>query len=242
MKNREPNASRVPGTESPAGGLLYVVGTPIGNLRDISLRALDVLGEVDLIAAEDTRHTRKLLSHYNIHTPLFSCYEHNQALRLPYILAQLRDGRRLALVSNAGMPGISDPGYPVIRAALGEGFPVIPIPGPSALLLGIVVSGIDPGRFVFEGFLGRTRAQRRRRLQFLAVESRTIVLYEAPHRIRKLLAEVEDILGNRRIALARELSKRFEEVIRGSVSEVRSRMETSVPRGEFTVIIAGRSD
>jgi len=222
-------------------GILYPVGTPIGNLKDITLRALEILKEVDLIASEDTRHTRKLLSHYDIHTPLTSFYEHNQLRKTPYLIGCLKEGKDVALVTKAGMPGISDPGYYLIKEALKEEIKVVPIPGPTALVTGLVSSGLPTDSFVFEGFLGREKGERIKRLKKLREEERTIVIYEAPHRIKKVLSEIRKILGDRRIAVGRELTKKFEEIIRGRISEVEEVFEKREPRGEFTLIIEGKS-
>jgi 16S rRNA (cytidine1402-2'-O)-methyltransferase len=221
-------------------GILYPVGTPIGNLKDISLRALEVLKKVSLIAAEDTRHTRKLLSHYKVHTSLTSFYEHNQLRKIPYLIKKLRTGEDIALVSKAGMPGISDPGYPLIKKAIKEGIEVVPIPGPTALALGLVASGLPTQSFVFEGFLGRKKIEWLKKLNRLKEEERTILIYEAPHRLRKVLPEIRKILGDRQIAVARELTKKFEQIIRGKVSEVEAIFEEKEPRGEFTLVIEGK--
>jgi len=221
-------------------GILYPVGTPIGNLKDISLRALEALKKVSLIAAEDTRHTRKLLSHYDIHTSLTSFYEHNQLRKIPYLIRKLKAGEDIALVSKAGMPGISDPGYHLIKEAVKEGIEVVPIPGPTALTLGLVASGLPTQSFVFEGFLGREKVEWLKKLNRLREEERTIVIYEAPHRIKKILPEIRKILGDRQIAVARELTKKFEEIIRGKISEVEAIFEEKEPRGEFTLVIEGK--
>jgi len=221
-------------------GVLYPVGTPIGNLKDISLRALQILKEVNLIASEDTRHTRKLLSHYDIHTPLTSFYEQNQLKKTPYLIRCLKGGEDIALVSKAGIPGISDPGSHLIKEAVKEGIKIVPIPGPTALAVGLVASGLPTGSFVFEGFLGRKKAERVKKLSQLKDEKRTIFLYEAPHRIRKILPEIRVIMGDRYIAIGRELTKKFEEIIRGKVSEVEAVFEKKLPRGEFTLVIEGK--
>ncbi len=221
-------------------GILYPVGTPIGNLKDISLRALQVLKQVNLIACEDTRHTRKLLAHYDIHTSLTSFYEQNQFKKTPYLIRCLKAGENIALVSNAGMPGISDPGSPLIKEAVKEGIKIVPIPGPTALISGLVASGLPTESFIFEGFLGRRKAERARKLRELKDEKRTIILYEAPHRIRKILPEIRKIMGDRYIAIGRELTKKFEEIIRGKVSQVEAVFEKKLPRGEFTVVIEGK--
>jgi len=220
-------------------GSLYPVGTPIGNLKDITLRALEVLKDVDLIASEDTRRTRKLLSHYDIHTSLISFYEHNELKRIPYIIKQLKEGNNIAIVSNAGMPGISDPGLSLIKEAIKEGIKIIPIPGPTALISALVSSGFSTTEFVFEGFLGREKSVRLRRLKRLKDEERTIIIYEAPHRIKKILPEIKEILGDRRITIGREITKKFEEIIRGRVGEIEKLFEKRKPRGEFTLVIEG---
>jgi 16S rRNA (cytidine1402-2'-O)-methyltransferase len=220
---------------------LYVVGTPIGNLEDISLRALRILREVALIAAEDTRQTRKLLTRYEIATPLTSYYEHNKLAKLDYILTTLEE-KDVALVSEAGMPGISDPGYELIKAAIARGIPVVPVPGPSALVTALAISGLPTDSFIYLGFLPRRQGERRRLLGSLAGEKRTLVAFEAPHRLRKSLADLADMLGDRQIALARELTKIHEEVWRGSLSQAMEHFEQNPPRGEFTLVIAGAGD
>ncbi len=219
-------------------GTLYVVGTPIGNLEDISLRALRILREVDLIAAEDTRTTRKLLARYGIETPLTSYHEHNKLTKLDYLLETLRQ-KDVALVSEAGMPGLSDPGYELIRAAIERGIPVVPVPGPSALVTALVVSGLPTDSFVYLGFLPRRREERRRLLESVARERRTLVAFEAPHRLLATLADLKEVLGDRRIAIARELTKVHEEVWRGTTDEALARFEEAPPRGEFTLVIEG---
>lgn len=223
-------------------GILYPVGTPIGNLKDISLRALEVLGKVDLIACEDTRHTRKLLSHYDIHTTLTSFYQQNQFQKTPYLIRCLKNKQDIALVSKAGMPGISDPGCYLIKEAIKEEIKIVPVPGPTALTVALIASGLPTESFVFEGFVGRSRAQRKKKLNQLKKEKRTIVLYEAPHRIRKILPEIEEIMGDRKMVIARELTKKFEEVMRGRVSELEAVFQKKEPRGEFTLIIEGKQE
>ncbi len=222
-------------------GTLYIVGTPIGNLEDISLRALRTLREVDLIAAEDTRRTRKLLAHYDIKTPLTSYHEHNKLAKLDSLLETLRE-KDVALVSEAGMPGLSDPGYELVRAAIEAGIPVVPIPGPSALVTALVVSGLPTDSFLYLGFLPRRRGERRRLLSSIAEERRTIIAFEAPHRLLASLEDIREVLGNRRIAVARELTKMFEEVIRGSLNEVIQHFSETLPRGEFTLVIEGAKE
>jgi len=219
-------------------GTLYVVGTPIGNLEDITLRALRVLRECHLIAAEDTRRTRILLEHYGIHTPMISYFEHNEAVRIPQILEALRRGD-VALVSEAGMPGLSDPGYALIRAALDHGVPVVPIPGPSAPVAALVASGLPTDRFVFLGFLPRRPGERRRLLAAVAPLPWTLVIFEAPHRLRESLRDILEVLGDRPMAAARELTKIHEEIRRGTVREILDHFTQVEPRGEFTLVIAG---
>ncbi len=216
---------------------LYVVATPIGNLEDISLRALRVLREVGLIAAEDTRKTKRLLNAYDITTPLTSYYEHNKLSKLETILAGLEKGD-VALVSEAGMPGISDPGYELIAAAGQRGISVVPIPGPTAAVTALAVSGLPTDRFTFGGFLPGRAAARRKALEALADEPGTLVLYEAPHRVAAALDDILAVLGDRRLAVCRELTKLHEEVFRGTVSEAQRHF--TAPRGEFTLVIAGR--
>ena len=221
-------------------GILYAVGTPIGNLKDITLRALEILKGVDLIASEDTRHTRKLLSHYDIHIPLISFYQHNEIRRVPYLIRRLKDGANVALVSKAGMPGISDPGYSLIKEAVKEEITIVPIPGPTALIVGLVASGLPTHSFVFEGFLGRKKGNRIKKLTQLKEEERTIIIYEAPHRVRRVLSEIREVLGDRQMVIGRELTKKFEEILRGRVSEIEKILEKKKPRGEFTLVIQGK--
>ena len=220
-------------------GTLYVVATPIGNLEDISLRALRVLREARLIAAEDTRATRRLLARYDIATPLTSYFEHNKLAKLEQLLAAVEAGD-VALVSEAGMPGISDPGYELVAAAIARGLAVVPVPGPSAVVTALAVSGLPTDQFVYLGFLPRRAAERRRALAEAALEPRTLVAYEAPHRLRASLADALTTLGDRRMAAARELTKLHEEVVRGTVSEVLAHFGQHEPRGEFTLVFAGR--
>jgi len=219
-------------------GILYVVGTPIGNLEDMSLRALRILGEVDLIAAEDTRKTRKLLTHFKIETPLTSYHEHSKLTRLDELLSTLQH-KDVALVSEAGMPGLSDPGYELIQAAITRDIPVVPVPGPSALITALVVSGLPTDSFLYLGFLPRRQKERRQLLATLTGERCTLVAFEAPHRLLATLADLRDVLGDRRIALARELTKMYEEVWRGSIGQALAHFEANPPRGEFTLVIEG---
>ncbi|GAB4562995.1 MAG: 16S rRNA (cytidine(1402)-2'-O)-methyltransferase [Anaerolineae bacterium] len=222
-------------------GTLYVVGTPIGNLEDMTFRAVRVLKEVRLIAAEDTRTARVLLSHFDIHTPVTSYFEHNKLAKLDHILDVLSGGD-VAIISEAGMPGLADPGYELIRAALEAGHEVVPIPGPVAAVTALVISGLPTDRFLFLGFLPRRSSHRRDVLKSVAREPGTLVLYEAPHRLVESLRDILDVLGDRPIAVAEELTKRFESVFRGRVSEALEHFATYNPRGEFTVVIGGAAE
>ncbi len=217
---------------------LYVVGTPIGNLEDITLRALRVLKEVGLIAAEDTRKTRVLLDHFEIRTPLTSYFEHNKLSKLDAMLVALAE-HDVALVSEAGMPGLSDPGYELIRAALAQDVNVVVVPGPSAVISALVGSGLPTDQFVFVGFLPRKSGERKTFLQSLAREPRTIVAYEAPHRVVESLRDVRAMLGNRAISIARELTKLHEQFVRGTLDDAIAHFAANAPRGEFTFVIGG---
>jgi 16S rRNA (cytidine1402-2'-O)-methyltransferase len=215
---------------------LYVVATPIGNLEDVTLRAIRVLKEVKLIAAEDTRKTKRLLDHYGIHTPMTSYYEHNKMTKLGYLLRFLETDD-LALVSEAGMPGISDPGYELVVAAARQGVRVVPIPGPSAILAAVAVSGLPTDQFTYLGFLPRKKSERVGLLERVSSEPRTLVAFEAPHRLTDALNDMLEVLGDRRVAIVRELTKLHEEVFRGTMSEAVERFQE--PRGEFTIVIDG---
>lgn len=221
-------------------GTLYIVATPIGNLEDMSFRAIRTLNDVDLIAAEDTRHTIKLLNHYNIQKPLTSYYEHNKTVKGNYLIEQLINGKSIAITSDAGMPGISDPGEDIIGLAIANNIKVSVIPGPSAVIAGVVVSGLPSGRFVFEGFLPFKKKQRVQRLDLLKNETRTMVFYEAPHKLKNTLKDFREVLGNRKISLARELTKKYEEVIRCRLDEAIQLYEENTPRGEYVVIVDGK--
>jgi 16S rRNA (cytidine1402-2'-O)-methyltransferase len=225
-------------SESIEAGALYVVSTPIGNLGDISTRAVQILSNVDLIAAEDTRTTKVLLNHFGITTPLISFFSHNESRRVPELIEKLRAGRSVALVTDAGTPGVSDPAFSIVRAAIASGRRVIPVPGASALLAALVASGLPMDRFLFEGFLP-VKKGRRSLLEDLRSEERTIVLYESPHRLRRTLDDLLQVLGNRRIAVGREMTKKFEEVLRGTITEVREEFRKKEPRGEFVIVVAG---
>ena len=214
------------------------MATPIGNLEDITLRALRILREVSLIAAEDTRHTRKLLAHYQIQTPATAYHEHNKLARLPAMLDALAAGD-VALVSDAGTPGINDPGFELVAAAIEAGVPVVPVPGPSAPIAALVGSGLPTAQWVYLGFLPSRARDRKRTLETWRPVPATLVCFEAPHRLLQALRDMEAVLGNRRLAVARELTKLHEELVRGTVGEVLRRFEEQAPRGEFTLVIAG---
>lgn len=221
--------------------MLYIVSTPIGNLGDITSRAVVILRSVDRIAAEDTRRTRRLLSSLQIGTPLVSYHDFNKQKRAPRIIEQLLSGESLALVSDAGTPGISDPGYLLIRMAIEHSIPVIPVPGPSSVLAALSVSGLPTDRFVFEGFLDARGGRRRRELEGLRDEERTIVLFESPYRIASTMEDIVNVLGNRQICMAREMTKVHEEVIRGDAETVLSLLKGRERiRGEITLIIQGK--
>jgi 16S rRNA (cytidine1402-2'-O)-methyltransferase len=222
-------------------GTLYVVGTPIGNLEDLTDRARRTLGSVGLVAAEDTRRTGALLARLGISVPLVSVFDAKEAARVPRVLAALRDGRDVALVSDGGMPLVSDPGFRVVRAAVEAGAEVRVVPGPSAVLAALVVSGLPVDRWVFEGFLPRTAGDRRGRLEALADEPRTIVLFESPRRIARLLAEVVSIIGDRPAAVCRELTKLHETTLRGPASELAAALEAEPPKGEVVLVLGGAS-
>jgi 16S rRNA (cytidine1402-2'-O)-methyltransferase len=223
-------------------GVLYIVSTPIGNLEDISLRALRVLKEAAIIAAEDTRHTKTLLSHYGIGTPLTSYHDFNKEEKTPVLIARLKDGHDVALVSDAGTPAISDPGYYLTTQALVAGIQVVPIPGPSALLAALAASGLPTDAFVFEGFLPRKPGPRRRLLESLRDESRTVILFESPHRLRASLEAIRDTLGGRRIVLARELTKMHEEFLRGTAEELLAALKARSLKGEITLVLEGNRE
>lgn len=220
-------------------GTLYIVATPIGNLEDITLRALRILKEVDLIAAEDTRRTRKLLTHYGIQKPLTSYHEHTGKTKSTQLIHRLREGCRMALLSDAGTPLLSDPGFRLVQAVIGEGIPVIPIPGPSALTAVLSASGLPTDSFIFEGFLPAKKNARREKLASLREEERTLVFYEAPHRVRESLLDLLKILGDRAVVLGREVTKIHEEFLRGPVSQVIIEAKRREWRGEITLVVAG---
>jgi len=220
-------------------GILYVVATPIGNLEDITLRAIRILKEVDVIAAEDTRRTRALLSHLGVSKQLVSYYDAVEAQRAPRLVQRLERGERIALVSDAGTPGLSDPGHRLVTAASRAGIPVVPIPGPSAITATLAVAGLASERFAFEGFLPSRGATRTRRLEALRSEPRALVLFEAPHRLARTLEALQAILGDRQAVMARELTKRYEEIRRGTLSDLRGVAREQKVRGEVTLVVAG---
>jgi 16S rRNA (cytidine1402-2'-O)-methyltransferase len=220
-------------------GVLYIVATPIGNLEDITLRALRILKEADLVAAEDTRHTRVLLDHYAIAGRLTSYHEHNEKVKASELVKRLAAGATIALVCDAGTPGISDPGYRLVRQAIAAGVEIIPIPGASALTAVLSAAGIPTDRFVFEGFLPAKRSRRKERLEKLRAETRTLVAYEAPHRLQETLTDVQEILGDREAVLGREISKIHEQFLRGRISDLIAQIAKQPPRGELTLVIAG---
>lgn len=218
-------------------GTLYVVATPIGNLEDITLRALRVLREADLIAAEDTRRTRILLAHYGIATPVTSYFEHNKLRRGPELVERLARGQRVALVTDAGTPGISDPGFHLVRLARAAGVPVVPVPGPAAVVAALSAAGVPGDRFVFEGFLPVKPGRRLARLRELQALGRPVVLYESPHRLAATLGAIDQVFGAVEVVLARELTKQFEELRRGTPAELRAAVLAKGVRGEVTLVI-----
>jgi 16S rRNA (cytidine1402-2'-O)-methyltransferase len=219
---------------------LYLVATPIGNLEDITLRALRLLKEVDLILAEDTRHSRKLLNHFAITTPLESYHQHSGPKRVHVIVEQLVQGKTMALVSDAGTPAVSDPGLELVQACIAQNIPVVALPGANAVLSALIISGLPTDRFVFEGFLYDSQAKRREQITAWKTEPRTIVFYEAPHRLRKTLAELLTMLDPQRpLVWTRELTKIHEQIGRGSLQEVQHYFQEHEPKGEFTLVLAG---
>lgn len=233
---KDPGSS---GKFNHAPGTLWVVPTPIGNLEDITLRALRILREVDKVAAEDTRNSRKLLTHFEIHKPLVSYHEHNEKQRSQSILRDLEAGLSIALISDAGMPGISDPGFELIQQVIDANLPLEILPGASAFVNALVGSGLPNGRFVFEGFLSREKKERKKRLEKLKEEERTMLFYESPHRIKDTLKDMEEVFGERRGALARELTKRYEEFIRGSLPFLLKTLEKAPRKGEMVLVVEG---
>lgn len=218
-------------------GTLYVVATPIGNLEDMTLRGLRILKEVALIAAEDTRHTKKLLTHFGIPTPLTSCFEHNERVKAASIINKLKDGASVALVSDAGTPGISDPGYRLIKAAIEHGVPVVAIPGPCALISALCVSGLPLDRFTYLGFVPSGATERQRFFLSLKGREETFVMYESARRIRRTLDDIIGILGDAQTVVGREMTKMYEEVLRGTATELAKRLAAIEPKGEITLVI-----
>lgn len=231
-------------SDSPdATGTLYIVATPLGNLEDITFRAVTTLKQVSLIAAEDTRHTRKLLSHYGIHNPLISCHEHNETHKIAQIIDQLKSGKDVALVTDAGTPCISDPGYLLVKSAAEQGLRILPVPGCCAAIAGLSVSGLPTDSFLYLGFLPKKPNKRTELLEHHKNTPATLIFYESPKRIVQLLTETHDILGNRPGCLAREITKHYEEYIRGSLTHIRSCLESKPAiKGECTLIVQGRQD
>ncbi|MBM4333104.1 MAG: 16S rRNA (cytidine(1402)-2'-O)-methyltransferase [Deltaproteobacteria bacterium] len=226
-------------SDEKTSGILYIVSTPIGNLEDITLRALRVLKEVDLIAAEDTRRTRQILSHYGIHKPLISYHEHNRRMREESLLAEIREGRNVALVTDAGTPGISDPGEHLVKRAIQESIPLVPIPGPSALVAALSVSGLPTESFLFYGFLPAKAAARKKLLLSLKERAETLILYESPKRLSAFLEDAAQILNERQVVVAREMTKVYEEVYRGTAGEILRTLGEEEVKGEVTIVIEG---
>ncbi|WHH57064.1 16S rRNA (cytidine(1402)-2'-O)-methyltransferase [Petroclostridium sp. X23] len=220
-------------------GMLYLCATPIGNLEDITLRVLRILREVDLIVAEDTRQTIKLLNHFEINKPLTSYHEHNKIEKGKYIVEQLKQGKNVALVSDAGTPAVSDPGEDLVALCIENEIGITSLPGPVAAITGLIISGLPTGRFCFEGFLTVNKRNRKEHLEGVRDDTRTLIFYEAPHKLNNTLKDMLEVFGDRRIALARELTKRYEEVFRGTITQAIDRFEENLPKGEFVVIIEG---
>lgn len=222
-------------------GTLYLVATPIGNLEDITYRAVKTLNEVDLVAAEDTRQTIKLLNHFKISKPLTSYYEHNKKSKGEYLINELLSGKNIALVSDAGTPAISDPGEDLVKEAIKNGITIVPIPGACAGITGLIISGFDTGKFSFEGFLPKNKRNKKERLEEIKKDTRTLIFYEAPHKIVGTLECMLEVLGNRNICIARELTKKFEEINRTTIADAINRFNEVPPRGEFVIIIEGKT-
>ena len=223
-------------------GKLYVCPTPIGNLEDITYRTLRVLNEVDLIAAEDTRHTIKLLNHFEINKTLTSYHEHNKLTKGPILIDKLLEGINIALVSDAGMPGISDPGQDLVALCIDCGIDIEVLPGASAFVIALVGSGLPSWKFAFEGFLDRDKKSKKKRLEEIRYEERTLIIYESPHRLKESLKFMEEVLGDRKIAVCRELTKKHEEYMRSNISQVRAYYEDNDPRGEYILIVEGSNE
>jgi 16S rRNA (cytidine1402-2'-O)-methyltransferase len=238
-----------PSFAEASAGKLFIVATPIGNLEDITFRAIRILSEVDLVAAEDTRHTKILLTKYQINTPMTSYHKFNIKAKTQYLTNLLKQGQNIALVSDSGMPGISDPGYELIRASIGQGIRVEPIPGPSAAITALAVSGLPTDEFVFVGFLPKKPGKKIKKLKELVPreieglksEARTIIIYESPFRLVKTLEDVRQVMGDRQVAICRELTKKFEEIIRGKAGDVLDKIKGSKIRGEVVLVISGQA-
>jgi 16S rRNA (cytidine1402-2'-O)-methyltransferase len=244
----QPSNSAKPGLMDPledaangSTGRLFVVGTPIGNLEDITLRAIRILKEVDLIACEDTRRTQQLLNHYQIRTPTISYHEHNEMTRAPELVIKLEEGNNIALVSDAGMPVVSDPGFRLVHLAVRHAIPVVPVPGASAFVAALAASGMPVDKFRFLGFLPSKKSARRKALEELEPATKTLVFYEAPHRVLEMLRDVQDILGDREVVLAREVTKLHEDFWRGTVSALLERAKGKTIRGEITLLLGAAS-
>lgn len=220
-------------------GILYLVPTPIGNLEDMSFRAIRILKEADVIAAEDTRNTKKLCHYFEIETPIVSYHEHNKETSGEKLIQKVKDGLKVALVSDAGMPAISDPGYELVTAAISEKAPVVPLPGANAALTSLIASGLPCQPFYFYGFLHRNKKDKRAELEELKKQSATLIFYESPHRLKETLAIMLDVLGNRNIALCRELTKKYEEFIRGTLEDAIKWAHQDEIRGEFCIVVEG---
>ncbi|AEN98931.1 16S rRNA (cytidine(1402)-2'-O)-methyltransferase [Lactobacillus sanfranciscensis] len=223
-------------------GKLYLIPTPIGNLEDMTFRAVNLLKEVDLIAAEDTRNTQKLLNHFEIKTKQISFHEHNTESRIPELIKKMEDGLNIGQVSDAGMPSISDPGHELVERCIEMGIPVVSIPGPSAGMTSLIASGLSPQPFLFYGFLNRKPKEQRAELEELSQEKPTLIFYEAPHRLKKTLVNLQKVLGNRKATLGRELTKRYEEYIRGTLDDLVQWSQDTQIRGEFVIMVAGNPD
>lgn len=227
--------------EEKLQGKLYLCPTPIGNLEDITIRTLNILKDVDLIAAEDTRHSIKLLNHFEIKKPLTSYHEHNKRDKGKILIQKMKNGENIALITDAGMPAISDPGEDLVKLCIENDIELIALPGPTAFVLALVVSGFSTRRFIFEGFLSQNKKSRREELEKFKLETRTVIIYESPHRLKDLLKDMSKILGNRNLSISRELTKKYEEVFRGSVDLSIEKFTKEDPRGEFILVIEGVS-
>lgn len=227
--------------ENKKQGILYLCPTPIGNLEDMTFRTLRILKEVDIIAAEDTRHTIRLMNYFEIKKPLTSYHEHNKQEKGPILIEKILNGEDIALVTDAGMPAISDPGEDLVKLAIENNIELIALPGPTAFVLALVVSGFSTRSFIYEGFLSQSKKSRREELEKFVSETRTVIVYESPHRLKDLLKDISTVLGNRNLSISRELTKKYEEIFRGSTDESIEKFTKEGPRGEFIVVIEGIS-